>query len=39
MLKTLWSAYKVPIIVAAVIVGVVLIATYQWGYINGKNSK
>lgn len=35
-MKAFWNAYKVPLIIAGVVVGLALIAIYQWGYINGK---
>lgn len=38
MLKALWQNNRPLVIVAGVIIILGLIATYQWGYINGKKS-
>jgi hypothetical protein len=37
-MKALWSAYKIPIIITATVVGLALVVTYQWGYIKGQKS-
>lgn len=39
MIATIWKAYKWPIIIAATIIVLSLIAVYQWGKINGIKSK
>lgn len=36
-MKAFWTAYKIPIIIVAAIIGLALIISYQWGYINGEN--